>query len=142
MDIIGIETFGLRSARILPADLKLDVIYGTSVLAPCSGTVALVTDNVADMPVSQMDRDNMTRNSVIVDCNRSLVLLAHFAPESIIVKQGPFFQVEAEIGLVGNSGNTGERSIYTPRLKCSAAEPSSLGRAVRGHHERSVSRAQ
>ena len=112
VDIIGINQFGLRADGMWPVDPQAYQIYGASVLAPCSGTVALVIDGVADMPVPQMDRDNMTGNSVMLDCDGDVVLLAHLAPRSIAVAQGQPIQAGTQIGLVGNSGNTGEPHLH------------------------------
>ena len=112
VDIIGIDPLGLRATGISPTNPADYVIYGTPVLAPCDGAVALVTDGVADMPVPQMDRDNMTGNSIMLDCGGNFVLLAHLAPGSISVQQGQTVVVGQQIGQVGNSGNTGEPHLH------------------------------
>jgi hypothetical protein len=112
IDIIGINEFGLRADAISPVDPQAYLIYGTPVLAPCTGIAVLVIDGIADMPVPQMDRDNMTGNSVTLDCNGNVVLLAHLAPDSIAVAKGQSVQLGTQIGLVGNSGNTGEPHLH------------------------------
>jgi hypothetical protein len=112
VDIIGIDRFGLRANGISPTDPTRYVIYGTPVLAPCAGTVAQVTDGVADMPVPQMDRDNMTGNSIMLACQENYVLLAHLAPGSIAVQVGQKLETGTQIGAVGNSGNTGEPHLH------------------------------
>ena len=112
IDIIGIDRFGLRALGISPVDPTAYVIYGTPVLAPCTGTVALVIDGVADMPVPQMDRANMTGNSAMLACDENFVLLAHLAPGSIAVGYGQVVETGMQIGSVGNSGNTGEPHLH------------------------------
>ncbi|MFN3972814.1 MAG: M23 family metallopeptidase [Gemmobacter sp.] len=112
VDIIGIDRLGLRANGISPVDPTAYVIYGTPVLAPCAGTVALVTDGVADMPVPQMDRANMTGNSIVLACDSAFVLLAHLAPGSIAVQDAQAVEVGTQIGSVGNSGNTGEPHLH------------------------------
>jgi murein DD-endopeptidase MepM/ murein hydrolase activator NlpD len=72
----------------------------------------MVTDGVADMPVPQMDRANMTGNSIMLACDGSFVLLAHLAPGSISVQQDQTVGVGQQIGQVGNSGNTGEPHLH------------------------------
>ena len=112
LDIIGIDWVGRRTNGISPTDPTVYFIYGTPVLAPCDGTVALVTTGVADMPVPQMDRENMTGNSVMLACGANHVLLAHLAPGSIQVVQGDIVETGAQLGRVGNTGNTGEPHLH------------------------------
>jgi murein DD-endopeptidase MepM/ murein hydrolase activator NlpD len=115
VDIIGIDRFGLRAIGISPADPTAYMIYGTPVLAPCTGAVALVTDGVADMPVPRTDRANMTGNSIMLACDGAFVLLAHLAPGSIAVQAGQAGQaveVGTRIASVGNSGNTKEPHLH------------------------------
>ncbi len=112
VDIIGIDWLGRRTTGISPADPTAYFIYGTPVLAPCNGTVALVTTGVADMPVPQMDRENMTGNSVMLACGSHHVLLAHLAPGSVQVAQGDIVETGTQIGRVGNTGNTGEPHLH------------------------------
>lgn len=40
------------------------------------------------------------------------MLSAHLAPESIMVEHVQSIQIGTQIGLVGNSGNTGEPHLY------------------------------
>jgi len=112
VDIIGIDRFGLRASGISPVDPTSYMIYGTPVLAPCTGSVALKIDGVADTPVPQMDRTNMTGNSIVLACGDNYVLLAHLAPGSIAVNNGQVVEVGTQIGSVGNSGNTGEPHLH------------------------------
>lgn len=112
VDIIGVDGLGLRANGISPVDPSAYRIYGTAVLAPCAGTVVLAIDGLADMPVPQMDRANMTGNSVMLDCGGYVVLLAHLAPNSIRVTQDQMIETGTQIGAVGNSGNTGEPHLH------------------------------
>jgi len=112
LDIIGIDGFGRRTDGISPVDPTVYFIYGAPVLAPCDGTVANVVSGVADMPVPQMDRENMTGNSVMLSCGAYHVLLAHLAPGSIPVSQGDAVETGTLVGRVGNSGNTGEPHLH------------------------------
>jgi hypothetical protein len=112
LDIIAVDWMGRRTKGISPTDPTGYAIYGTPVLAPCDGTVALVTTGVADMPVPQMDRANMTGNSVMLACGDYRVLLAHLAPGSITVAQGDSVTTGSQLGRVGNTGNTGEPHLH------------------------------
>ncbi|SEW40495.1 Peptidase family M23 [Cognatiyoonia koreensis] len=112
IDIIGIDRFGLRADGISPVDPTAYQIYGTPVRAPCTGTIVQRIDGVADMPVPVMDRENMTGNSVMIDCDGYVVLLAHLAANSIAVELGQSVQTGTLIGQVGNSGNTGEPHLH------------------------------
>lgn len=112
VDIIGIDRLGRRAKGISPVDPKAYVIYGTPVLAPCDGTIVQVIDGVSDMPVPQMDRANMTGNSVVLECEGLFVLLAHLAPKSITVQEGAIVGASALVGMVGNTGNSGEPHLH------------------------------
>ena len=133
VDIIGIDRFGLRANGISPADPTAYAIYGASVLAPCSGTAELVIDGVADMPIPQMDRTNMTDNSIMLDCNGSnvsLAHLAHLAPGSIAVHQGQAIAAGTQVGFVCNTGNTGEPHLHIHVQKALPSDDSVFGDPV------------
>lgn len=112
LDVIGIDQLGLYAGGISPVDPTAYVIYGTPVLAPCDGQVAQVIDGIANMPVPQMDRANMTGNSVMLACDDYVVLLAHLAPDSITVSQGQQIVTGTPLGAVGNTGNTGAPHLH------------------------------
>lgn len=112
MDIIGINAAGLRTTGISPVDPALYEIYGADVLAPCNGIVLHTIDGVPDNPVPDMNRDAMTGNSVVLDCDGLAVVLAHFIPQSLNVAEGDAVEVGQKIAEVGNSGNSGEPHLH------------------------------
>lgn len=112
LDLIAIDGWGWRSSGISPVDPKQYFIYGQTVLAPCTGTVSVAVDGVADMAVPKMDRENMLGNHVIIECQGVFVVLAHLAPESLRVSAGEPVRQGDPIGVVGNSGNTAEPHLH------------------------------
>jgi murein DD-endopeptidase MepM/ murein hydrolase activator NlpD len=112
VDIIGIDRWGLHADGIGPADPTAYHIYGADILAPCAGTVAFARDGLPDMPVPQMDRDNLAGNHVLLACGDVIVVLAHMRPGSVRVATGEAVIVGQPLGQVGNSGNTGEPHLH------------------------------
>ena len=112
LDVATNIAFGLRTSGISPADPNLYEIYGADVRAPCSGPVLVVIDGVPDNAVPTMNREAMTGNSVVIECNGLAVVLAHFIPGSITVLEGESVEAGQKIAEVGNSGNSGEPHLH------------------------------
>lgn len=112
LDLIAIDTLGLRASGISPIDATRYRIHGRRVLAPCAGTVRASADGVPDMPVPEMDRTHMLGNHVLLDCDKFAAVLAHFAPGSVQVAPGDAVRVGDALGRVGNSGNSAEPHLH------------------------------
>lgn len=126
VDIVKINAAGLRSSGILPPEPGAYVIYGTRVLAPCSGDVVSSVDGLPDMQIPLTDRTHMAGNHVILRCGDAHVLLAHLQPESLKVRAGMRVAVGDPIGAAGNSGNTDEPHLHIhAQLPATANEPMS-----------------
>ena len=122
VDIIAVDRFGLRAAGLIPTDPAAYRIFGTPVVAPCSGVVVAAVDGLQDMPVPQYDRANMAGNHVILDCQGAHVVLAHFRRTSVCVRVGDAVNAGQLLGAVGNSGGTNE-----PHLHIHAQRPGPAG---------------
>jgi hypothetical protein len=120
VDLVRINRLGLRVPGLLPADPAAYLIYGDPVLAPCRGRVVLAEDGAADMPPPQADRGHMAGNHVILECGSVWIVLGHLQRGSVAVQAGQVVEPGHVLGLVGNSGNTGE-----PHLHVHAQRPGS-----------------
>jgi murein DD-endopeptidase MepM/ murein hydrolase activator NlpD len=120
VDLVRINRVGLRVPGFLPADPAAYFIYGDPVLAPCRGRVVLTEDGAADMPPPQADRAHMAGNHVILECESVWIVLGHLQRGSVAVQAGQVMEAGHVLGLVGNSGNTGE-----PHLHVHAQRPGS-----------------
>jgi len=112
VDLVKLDSLGLRAKGLQPTDPHAYRIYGTRVLAPCAGVVLLAVDGLPDMQVPDMDREHMAGNHVMLRCAEADVLLAHFSPASVQVRAGMAVAVGVWLGSVGNSGNTGEPHLH------------------------------
>jgi len=112
VDLVRINRVGLRVLGLLPADPRAYVIYGDPVLAPCRGRVVFAEDGAADMPPPQADRAHMAGNHVILDCESVWIVLGHLQRGSVAVHVGQITELGHVLGLVGNSGNTGEPHLH------------------------------
>jgi Peptidase family M23 len=120
VDLVRINRAGLRASGLLPADPGAYVIYGDPVLAPCAGRVVFAEDGAADMPPPQADRAHMAGNHVILECGAVWIVLGHLQRGSVAVRVGQITEPGHVLGLVGNSGNSGE-----PHLHVHAQRPGS-----------------
>ena len=120
VDLVRINRVGLRVPGLLPADPAAYFIYGDPVLAPCRGRVLFAEDGAADMPPPQADRAHMAGNHVILECGSVWIVLGHLQRGSVAVHVGEITELGHVLGLVGNSGNTGE-----PHLHVHAQRPGS-----------------
>ena len=106
VDIVGLNTVGRTSSGWQPSDPRRHVIFGTTVLAPCSGQVISVRDDRPDMPVPIPDPGVMTGNHVVLRCGAAQVLLAHLRRGSVSAAVGQVVRTGQKVGEVGNSGNS------------------------------------
>jgi hypothetical protein len=112
LDIIRITPLGWRSDGWRPKDPARYVTFGTPLLAPCAGTVAVAVDGLPDMPVPEMDREHLPGNFVVIDCSGFAVALAHLRQGSVVVEKGAQVQVGDTLGEMGNSGNSSEPHLH------------------------------
>ncbi len=127
VDLVRINRVGLRVPGLLPADPTAYLIYGDPVLAPCQGRVVVAEDGAADMPPPQADRTHMAGNHVILECGSVWIVLGHMQRGSVAVRVGQITELGDVLGLVGNSGNTGE-----PHLHVHAQRPGSTTAPLSG----------
>jgi hypothetical protein len=118
IDIVKIDTFGLRAKGLLPPEPGAYGIYGVAVLAPCAGEVVVAIDGLPDMRVPDPDRAHLAGNHLILRCGPVDVLLGHLQAGSLKVAAGMQVGAGQPLALVGNSGNTSE-----PHLHIHAQQP-------------------
>lgn len=112
LDIIRITPLGFRADGWRPTDSARYTTFGTPLLAPCTGTVAVVVDGLPDMPVPEMDREHLPGNFVVIDCGGFAVALAHLRQGSVLVEEGAQVQVGDPLGEMGSSGNSSEPHLH------------------------------
>ena len=127
VDLVRVDAAGRRARGLMPEDPASYLIFGDTIVAPCSGRVVAATDGLRDMPVPVMDREHMAGNHVILECRGSWVLLAHMRRGSVLARPGDAVTTGEPLGQVGNSGNTGE-----PHLHVHAQRPGSPGMPLGG----------
>ncbi len=112
LDIFTISPWGSHMDAWWPADPARYKTFGTPVLAPCDGTVALVVDSLPDMQVPQMDPVNLAGNFVAIDCGGFYLVLAHLRQGGVWVREGDVVETGDELGEIGNSGNSSEPHLH------------------------------
>ena len=114
LDIVQLNSFGMRAAGIYPQRLQQYKIFGDAVCSPCAGTVTLAVNDRPDLPIGEMDRTHIAGNHVVIRCDDSEVYvgLAHLMQGSVLVKAGDRVGVGQALARVGNSGNTSEPHLH------------------------------
>ena len=112
VDLVKLDELGLRARGVQPADPRAYRIYGARVLAPCAGQVIIAVNGLPDMQVPEVDRDHLAGNHVLLRCAVADVLLGHLHQGSVQIQVGANVAVGDWLGLVGNSGNTGEPHLH------------------------------
>ncbi|MDO9521542.1 MAG: M23 family metallopeptidase [Pseudohongiella sp.] len=113
LDIFRITPSGMHATRGLrPVEPESYATFGTPLLAPCTGKIALAVDGFDDMPVPQMDAGNMAGNFVAIDCGDFFVILAHLRKGSMQVAEGDAVAPGDVLGEMGNSGNSSEPHLH------------------------------
>jgi hypothetical protein len=130
VDLIALDSWGLRASRLMPADPKSYVIFGRPVIAPCAGEVVTAVDGLPDLQVPQMDHDHLAGNHVILSCAGADILLGHFHTGSVRVRVGQKLKVGDFIAQVGNSGNTSEPHLHINAMRPGTAMAPSSGAPI------------
>lgn len=85
--------------------------YEKEVVAPGSGKIVEIVNDVADNPIGEMPQ--IHGNRVVIDHgNGEFSILAHFKQRSITVKVGDTIESGQLLGLCGNSGHSSEPHIH------------------------------
>lgn len=112
LDLVAIDGRGLRADGLMPQDPRRYRIFGALVLAPCAGEVIAALDGLPDMPVPELDEQNLAGNHVILRCGGVDIVLAHFRQGSVRVAVNQSLASGAPIAQVGNSGATNEPHLH------------------------------
>jgi len=114
LDIVQLNSFGMRANGIYPGRLQQYKIFGDMVLSPCAGVVTSVVNDLPDLPIGEMDRKNVAGNHIVIrrDVSEVYVGLAHLMHDSVLVKPGDRVTIGQALARVGNSGNTSEPHLH------------------------------
>lgn len=112
LDIVALNSAGLRAPGIYPSDVNRYVIFGRELYSPCDGTVIDAVDGFPDQPPPETDVEHITGNYVVIACPGARVLMAHMQKDSLTVRAGDAVTTEQVVGRVGNSGNTSEPHLH------------------------------
>ena len=112
LDILKLNTVGLRARGLYPADPARYAIFGVEVLSPCEGMVAAAEDGFVDFSPPERDPEHRAGNYVAIECEGATIYLAHLMNGSVSVKSGERVCRGQILGRVGNSGNTTEPHLH------------------------------
>jgi murein DD-endopeptidase MepM/ murein hydrolase activator NlpD len=112
LDILKLNSVGLRARGFYPADLERYAIFGVEVVSPCDGLVAAAEDGFADYSPPERDPEHRAGNYIAIEYDGATIYLAHLMKGSICVKSGDRVCKGQVLGRVGNSGNTTEPHLH------------------------------
>lgn len=112
LDIVKLNSFGLRARGLWPHELSRYEIFGEPVFSPCAGRVRYTESRLPDHAPPEFDRQNPAGNFVYLECGDAGILLAHLMQSSIAVKPGERLGQGQFLGRVGNSGYSTEPHLH------------------------------
>lgn len=88
-------------------------IFGKDIIAPCDAKVVKVIDGIEDNVPGEVNRAEVTGNTMILETERKEYLLfAHIKENSILFKEGDLVKQGQVIAQCGNSGNTTQAHLH------------------------------
>lgn len=130
LDIVGLNGFGTRAAGLLPKNLEAYAVFGDDVVAPCSGNVTSVENDLPDLTPPDRDRANLAGNHVVIHCGDVAVVLAHLQQGTVLVGSGNDVAAGQQIAKVGNSGNTTEPHLHIHAVVSNSADLTSVSEGI------------
>lgn len=88
-------------------------VFGKEIIAPCDARVVKVIKGVKDNIPGELNPEQLTGNTVVLEvANNEYLLFAHLKEGSIVVEEGNDILQGELIGQCGNSGNTTEPHLH------------------------------
>lgn len=88
-------------------------VFGKEIIAPCDAMVVKVIDGVRDNIPGQVNKVDLTGNTLVLETQRKEYLLfAHLKSNSIRIKEGDMVKQGQVIAQCGNSGNTTQAHLH------------------------------
>ena|SRR5690625_578848 len=114
LDILKINSLGIRANGFYPKDLEKYHIYGDDLYSPCDGEIVAMANDLPDQIPPESDTENIVGNHVEIVCDKhdASIYMAHMQKGSVVVDEGEQVEVGQKLGKVGNSGNTTEPHLH------------------------------
>lgn len=109
LDLVRISWIGRSRRGVLGRADEDFYAFGTTLIAPCTGTVIHTCDGLPD---GVADVAEAVGNHVVIDNGYERVLLAHLRSGTVAVSVGDQVHAGDHIGQVGHSGNSSEPHLH------------------------------
>ena len=135
IDIVRINGWGFRTHDAMPfsqpADPAAYRVFGSTVVAPCSGLVLVAEDRLPDRPVGADATATPLGNHIILRCGARVLTLGGLKQGSVEVAPDMRIVKGRHIAQVGNSGEGDEPHLHIQlQLAAADGQPLLSGAAV------------
>lgn len=127
LDIVKLNSWGMRARGFLPVDFNKYTIYGDTIFSPCDGKIVKTKDGQDNAPLGVADTLNPRGNYIVLEYQNNLIVMGHMLKNSIMVSTGDIVKKGQPIAQVGNSGNTTQ-----PHLHIHAIAGTDTSKIIRG----------
>jgi murein DD-endopeptidase MepM/ murein hydrolase activator NlpD len=124
--MIAQNAWGRRFRGVRPQSLQDYEVFGTSVLAPCSGEVSAIQSGYKDFDGAHSELTHPVGNGVALHCHGATVVLAHLQEGSVSVNKGQTVHAGDLLGRAGNSGNTTEPHLHIHAVQGRVTDPQQI----------------
>ena len=114
LDIVKLNSFGLRALGFYPRTLDRYYIFGEAVYSPVTGTIVKAVGELPDLVPPMRDQRNPLGNYLLIKIanENTFLFLGHLKRSSMIVHEGQHVEAGELLARVGNSGNTTEPHLH------------------------------
>jgi hypothetical protein len=117
-DIVKHNKYGFTVKNVLTDQNEQYEIFHEKVYSPCNATVIKVVEGIQNNIPFSFNFPYNVGNSVVLKVDSYYIVMGHFHPGSIIVKEGEQVKAEQQLGMIGNSGLTPRPHLHIQVSKC------------------------
>ncbi len=88
LDIVKLNSWGMRACGFLPDDFNKYAIYGDTIFSPCDGKIVKTRDGQDNAPPGVADTLNPRGNYIVLEYENNLIVMGHMMKNSINVSTG------------------------------------------------------
>lgn len=112
IDLIKLNNTGGRAKHVFSKYPDDYCIFGDTIYSPCSGTIAMATDDNPDNIPPTRKRGPHNLNGVLLETDSAWIFMGHMKMHNVFVHEGDKVITGQPLGLAGNSGMSIEPHLH------------------------------